>query len=97
MSFQDDSILGVPEMDSEGTAGKGPTFKIGIAWCAIYLCFPVGIIFVNLFATSGVDSPGLDLVLGVISLSLWLAITICWIIYWIQLAKEKRKLQYLQA
>jgi hypothetical protein len=97
MSLEDDSILGVPDPNAEGTTGKGPTYKIGMAWCALYLSFPVGIVLVNLFVKSGADSPAFDLGLGVVSLTLWLAITICWIIYWVKLAKEKRKLQYLQA
>ncbi|HEY4291165.1 MAG TPA: hypothetical protein VGN00_28890 [Puia sp.] len=96
MSLLDDSILGVPDLNAEGATGKGPTYKIGIAWCALYLSFPVGIVLINLFVKSGEEPPGFDQGLGILSMTLWLAVTICWIIYWVQLAKEKRKLQYLQ-
>ena len=92
-SLMDDSILGVPDTDATEGFWKRPTYGIGMAYCVQYtLLFPVLIIFFNLFGGLG-DARNF----AIISLILSLSILICWIIYWVKLAGEKRKLQYLRA
>ncbi|HXO75956.1 MAG TPA: hypothetical protein VN824_11985, partial [Puia sp.] len=93
MSLMDDSILGVPDPDAAGSLGKRPTYRIGMAYCVQYvLLYFVLIIFFNLFGGGG-DARDF----AIISLILSLSVITCWIIYWVKLAGEKRKLQYLQA
>ena len=91
-SLMDDSILGVPDPDAAGSFGKRPTYRIGMAYCIQYLLlFFALIIFFNLFGRAE-DARGF----AIISLILCLSVITCWIIYWVKLAGEKRKLQYLR-
>ena len=88
---QDDSILGIPDFDAVQAVSHRPTYKIGMAWCFLYVVCPALVIFVNLFA-----DPGSTIVDGVFAAILGiivLALTTCWIIYWVKLAQNKRKLE----
>ena len=91
-SLLDDSILGVPDPDAAGDPGKRPTYRIGMTWCALYLLFPLLIIVFNLFSGIG---EARNFVIAFLILSFF--IMTCWVIYWVKLAGEKRKLQYRQA
>jgi hypothetical protein len=75
-SRQDDSILGFSDAAAVEEINKRPTFLIGITYCIL---FTTGIIlkFISLPRIQG-----------------WFSLSgmICWIIYWVQLAKWKRKL-----
>lgn len=75
-SRQDDSILGFADALSVEQLEKRPTFQIGIAYCIL---ITIGVILAQI---------QVPLVQGWFSL----AGMICWIIYWVQLAKWKRKL-----
>ena len=93
VALQDDSILGIPDYDAVKGVGKRPTYKIGMAWCILYLCFFGILIVFNLFATP--NSTENDTFLAIFSPLFGLAITTCWIIYWVKLVSEKRKLTTL--
>jgi len=91
---QEDSILGIPDFDAVGAINRRPTYKIGMAYCFLYVACPVCVILVNLFAApgSGMIDQVFPFVLGIILL----AMMACWIVYWVQLAQNKRKLERFQ-
>jgi len=76
-SFQDDSILGIPDYDAVAAVGKRPTYAMGIAFCTLMVANSVLSYISSLAMLQGVVALG-----GII----------CWIIYWVQLAEVKRKL-----
>ena len=92
-SLMDDSILGMADPDAAEGFGKRPTYGIGITWCVLYLLFMLVSIFFNLFYSGAGEVRNF----AIFILTLCLSIITCWIIYWVKLAGEKRKLQYLQA
>jgi hypothetical protein len=77
MSREEDSILGFSGTLSVEESGRRPTYKIGIAYCIL--------------STIGVFVTFMKFVPPVFGL-FNLAGVICWIIYWVQLAKYKRRL-----
>jgi hypothetical protein len=91
---QDDSILGIPDFDAVQAVSHRPTYKIGMAWCFLYAACPALVILVNLFAEPwfGIGNQVFDLILEIIVLTM----IVCWIIYWVKLAQNKRKLQGIQ-
>jgi hypothetical protein len=92
-SLQDDSILGFSDTAAVEQHEKRPTFAIGTAYCALYTTG----IFTNLFQTSNVKVKNvndIDLLSMIISFSI-LGGMVCWIVYWVQLAKYKRKLRQI--
>ena len=93
ISFQDDSILGIVDYDAVEAVGKRPTYKIGMAWCILSLVYFFLIYSVRIFR---VPAEGTTLYSTAILL-VALGMTICWIIYWVKLAANKRKLMYLHA
>lgn len=96
-SLTDDSILGVADPDAAEGFGKRPTYRIGIAYCLLNLLIPLLIITIDMFTSTIVMIPTLYKMLGFVLGFVCLAVITCWIIYWVKLAGEKRKLQYLQA
>jgi hypothetical protein len=86
LESQDESILGIPDYDAVEAVGHRSTYKIGMAWCTLLL---LDILVTRLqWAPFNYPLvPGLVLILAMI----------CWIVYWVKLAGEKRKLRYLQA
>ena len=76
-SWQEDSILGFSDAAAVEAVDQRPTFRIGITYCIL---FTTGILL-TLAAI-------IPLIQGWFSLSGM----ICWIIYWVRLAKWKRKL-----
>jgi hypothetical protein len=79
-SRQDDSILGVSDAAVDNL-DKRPTYKIGIAYCIL---FTINLIMAaNPFEHS--SNPSGSGLIGLASMT-------CWVIYWVQLAKWKRKL-----
>ncbi|MBS1607086.1 MAG: hypothetical protein JST42_30825 [Bacteroidetes bacterium] len=89
-----DSILGITDYDAVQAVSHRPTYKIGMTYCFLYLACPVLIIFVNLFADPG--GVLVDRVFPVILGIIWLALSTCWIVYWVKLVQNKRKLEQLQ-
>ncbi|HMI64223.1 MAG TPA: hypothetical protein VK518_25075 [Puia sp.] len=85
LESQDDSILGIPDFDAVEAVGNRPTYKIGMAWCTLFL---LDIIAARLqwFAANYVIVQGL----------LGLSAMICWIVYWVELVKNKRKILHLR-
>ena len=57
LESQDDSILGIPDFDAVDAIGNRPTYKIGMAWCTLFL---LDIIAARLqwIAANYVRSPG---------------------------------------
>jgi len=80
-SFQDDSILGIPDYDAVEAIGQRPTYNIGMAYCILFL---INTVFSYI--------PDLKMMQGLVALG---AIT-CWGIYWVKLLENKRKIQKLQ-
>jgi hypothetical protein len=94
-SRQNDSILGFSDMAAVEQHEKRPTLAIGIVYCALYTTG----VFLNLFLTSNVkvkNANNIDLLSMLISFGI-LGGMVCWIVYWVQLAKYKRKLQRIAA
>ncbi|HLZ86161.1 MAG TPA: hypothetical protein VKQ52_02925 [Puia sp.] len=81
-SWHNESIFGADEALVEGGYGR-PTLGIGIAYCTINVL----LIIFNL--SNRAHYVALDTLVG----SLALAQIICWIIYWVQLARYKNKLK----
>jgi hypothetical protein len=84
VSFQDDSILGIPDYDAVKALGNRPTYKIGMTCCSLFILDMVLVWCEDYF-------PGLHSLQGLVGLSMM----VCWIIYWVKLAENKRKLQRL--
>jgi hypothetical protein len=84
LESQDDSILGIPDFDAVEAIGNRPTYKIGITWCTLFL---LDILVARLQWVS----IGHGIIQGLLLLSLM----ICWIIYWVELVKNKRKILHL--
>jgi hypothetical protein len=81
-SRHEDTIFGEDAIVAEG-AGRRPTQGIGIAYAILFtLILPL-----SLFQDFA-GRPNDSLLLGLVSL----ATMVCWIIYWVQLAKYKNKL-----
>ena len=86
-SGQEDTLLGIADADVAGDLGRRPTLAIGITYCTLNAIS----IFLNLTLTAGKNS----------SMTGWVALmalsgVICWIIYWVMLAGEKRKITRVQ-
>lgn len=95
---QDDSILGVPNFDAVDAVSKRPTYKIGMTYCVLFLSLPVLGVLLNFIAGfSGRDMSDFDPVARKISvIVLLLGAISCWIIYWVKLDQNKRKLERIQ-
>ena len=97
-AFQSDSIFGIPDEAAIKAIGKRPTYGIGLAYCLLLFSMPLTIIFFNLFGTAtpaagqAPENTGFYLALGLSCFALMLAMFVCWIIYWVQLAACKKKL-----
>ncbi|GGA83584.1 hypothetical protein [Puia dinghuensis] len=90
-SWHSESIFGADAVVAEG-GGKRPTRRMGLAYCILYLSMPLLIILTNLFgdfAPNGIVFLLFMFTLGV----LMLGTGVCWIIYWVQLARYKNKLK----
>lgn len=85
LESQDDSILGIPDFDAVEAIGNRPTYKIGITWCTLFL---LDVIMARL-QWIVVDNAIIRGLLG-------LSAMICWIIYWVELVKNKRKILQLR-
>jgi len=94
VALQDDSILGLPDFDAVTAVSHRPTYKIGMAYCSIFLIFPVTVILGNIIGHWAPE------IVERVWPAVWriaaLAAITCWIVYWVQLAQYKRKLQGLQ-
>ena len=88
---QDDSILGVPNFDAVQSISHRPTYKIGMAWCLLYISCPLVVMVTNVSVTTNSDA--FFGVFAFIMGALLLAALVCWIIYWIRLVENRRKLQ----
>jgi hypothetical protein len=87
---QDDSILGIPDFDAVQAVSNRPTYKIGMAYCFLYLgCF-LSMVAINLTVNS---SDMLNAAFGGVLILLLLGAFCCWIIYWVKLAQNRRKLE----
>lgn len=78
-----DSIFGTDALVAEGV-GNRPTQRIGVAYCILTT---VWVVFVFM-------SP---IAFAMFRIADGLAMTVCWIIYWVQLAQFKNKLKRLPA
>lgn len=76
LSRQGDSILGISDVALARAGETKPTLGIGIAYC----CLLTAGVFFNLFAVLPLQISALCNLAGVV----------CWIIYWVQLAKYKK-------
>ncbi len=85
LESQDDSVLGIPDFDAVEAVGHRPTYKIGMAWCTLFL---LDILAMRLKSVSG--SPGI--IQGVLAWSM----VICWIVYWVKLVKNRKKILQLR-
>ena len=85
LESQDDSILGIPDFDAVEAIGNRPTYKIGITWCTLFL---LDVIMARLQWIT-MDH---TIIRGLIGLSAM----ICWIIYWVELVKNKQKILRLR-
>jgi len=79
--LQGDSIFGSADLDLVEKLSKRPTMFVGITYCALIV---IGTFF-NLFLTMSPDSP-----LIVVTLLIFLAGVICWIVYWVLLAQSRK-------
>jgi len=91
---QDDSILGLPDFDAVGAISHRPTYKIGMAYCCLFLSFPVSIILGNIIGRSAPEM--VERVFPVVWRVVALGAVCCWIIYWVKLVQNKRKLERIQ-
>lgn len=93
---QDDSILGIPDFDAVQAVSHRPTYRIGMAWCLLFLCWPAVVVLVNLTATKSAETffGAVVFLMGMVSVAV--ATLVCWIIYWVRLAQNKRKLERFQ-
>jgi hypothetical protein len=78
MSFGDDSIVGLADYTAAENAGKRPTYSIGIIYCISLL--------IDMALSALPESHKLPLIQGPVGLTMM----VCWIIYWVRLAAEKR-------
>jgi hypothetical protein len=83
---QDDSVLGFSDISSVEEHNERPTYMIGIAYCS----FSTAALFFNILFRSKASS--IPLIAMVISFSFLIGM-ICWIVYWVRLAKYTRKLK----
>ncbi|MBS1664485.1 MAG: hypothetical protein JST68_25795 [Bacteroidetes bacterium] len=90
VAFQDDSILGVSGYDAVDAIGKRPTYKIGIVWCVLFV-FNTLLYFGNV-----TERVSMERLLTLLRLLTVLGLMVCWIVYWVMLAQEKRKLKALR-
>ena len=82
LETMDDSILGIPDYDAVEAIGNRPTYKIGIAWCSLFL-LDIGLQWIL---------PNYAIPQGLIGLSAM----ICWIVYWVELVKIRRRIVLLR-
>ena len=80
-AWDDDSVFGISSSELANQFGKRPTFGIGIAYCCLFALY-----FIIAFLRRT------EIYMAYLLLIVCLACFICWIIYWIQLARYKRKL-----
>lgn len=85
LESQDDSILGVPDYDAVEAIGNRPTYKIGMAWCTLFLLD----ILVTRLQWGPFNYP---LIPGLVLVSAM----ICWIVYWVELMKNRKKILKLR-
>jgi hypothetical protein len=78
---EEDTFLGVFDADAASQVGKKPTLIIGITYCVLNIAG----ILTNMFLRPGPGSP-----LFFFAMLLFLSSSVCWIVYWVQLAAEKR-------
>lgn len=81
MSFGEDSIVGLADYTAAEDAGKRPTYGMGIIYCTLLLIDT---------ALSALPHQ-LPMIQGPVGLTMMT----CWIIYWVRLAAEKKKLTRL--
>ncbi len=79
---QEDTLLGVSDADAAEQVGKKPTFAIGITYCILN----VASILLSRSLKIAPGSSSLPLFILLLSLSGM----VCWIVYWVKLAVEKR-------
>lgn len=85
-SRQDDSILGLRDASAVEELSKRPTFGIGIAYCTLITTA------ISLYFITSVD---IQSWFSIVRPFFSLAGMICWIIYWVRLSRDKRKLVLL--
>lgn len=83
-SVAEDSILGISGYDAVESIGRRPTYKIGIAWSLLYVLY----FGLNFFIELG-NRRDMEILLPLVAL----AMIVCWIIYWVKLDRQKRKLK----
>jgi hypothetical protein len=93
---QDDTILGVPDFDAVQAVSRRPTYKIGMAWCILFSATQVGVILVNMTITPNPHASAIELLSSGFMCLSGVALIPCWIVYWVKLAQNKRKLQRFQ-
>jgi hypothetical protein len=81
MSFAEDSIVGLADYTAAEDAGQRPTYGMGIIYCTLLL----------IDMALSVLPDKLPLIQGPVALTMMT----CWIIYWVRLAAEKKKLTRL--
>jgi len=81
-SFSEDSIVGLSDYTAAEHWGKRPTFAIGVTYCILVWCN----ILIEFRTTTDRQ---IEQIHGLIAL----AMTTCWIIYWVRLAVAKRKIR----
>ncbi len=81
MSFQDDSIVGLPDYTAAEKIGERPTYSIGIIYCI--LCV------IDLLLTYTHLVPTIQAGIG-------LSMMVCWVIYWVKLTAIKREMLKLK-
>lgn len=94
-ALQSDNILGVADEDALKLVGKRPTYGIGLAYCVLLLCLPLLTIAGTIFSDPKSENPGYYATFGFALMALGLAVLICWIVYWVQLAGYKNKLKQM--
>jgi hypothetical protein len=93
VALQNDSILGLPDFDAVKAVSHRPTYKIGMAYCSLFLFFPGSIILGNIVGHKAPEM--VERVWHVAWRVAAVATVTCWIIYWVKLAQNKRKLERL--
>jgi hypothetical protein len=93
--WESDSIFGIADEEALKNIGKRPTYGIGLTYCILCACMPISVIFFNLIGSRDMtpENSVLFFPMGLTAFALILAVLVCWIIYWVQLAGWKRKLK----
>jgi hypothetical protein len=92
-AYQNDSILGVVDEEALKVVGKRPTYAVGLAYCILLPCLVLFNVLFNVFFPEITRTDLIYASFGGIMFFLALAIMICWVIYWVQLARFKNKLK----